>query len=79
MKKKTQNTMSLQDTLSSLDWAIYQSIEAPRASDEFTAKDFAEKSGLGVRQALIILDAMKGIKKRKATIEGRRANLYRRA
>lgn len=79
MKKKTQSTMSLQDTLSSLDWAISQSIDAPRANDEFTAKEFAEKSGLSVRQALAILDQMKGIKKRKVTIKSARTNLYRKA
>jgi len=65
--------------LSSLDWAIAQTIELPQQPDEFTAYEFAEKAGVSLPTAKYRLKACPGIQKRTATTGGSRINLYRRA
>ena len=68
-----------EQALSSLDWAIAQTIELPQQPDEFTAYEFAEKAGVSLPTAKYRLKACPGIKKRTATTGGSRINLYRRA
>lgn len=65
--------------LSSLDWAIAQTIELPQQPDEFTAYEFAEKAGVSLPTAKYRLKACPGIVSRLATTGGSRINLYRRA
>ena len=65
--------------LSSLDWAIAQTIELPQQADEFTAYEFAEKAGVSLPTAKYRLKACPGIIVRTATTGGSRINLYKRA
>jgi len=68
-----------QKAISSLDWAIAQTIELPQQADEFTAYEFAEKAGVSLPTAKYRLKACPGIVSRTATTGGSRINLYRRA
>lgn len=64
--------------LSSLDWAIAQTIELPQQPDEFTAYEFAEKAGVSLPTAKYRLKACPGIQKRTTLAGGCRVNLYKR-
>lgn len=72
-------TKKTKQALSSLDWAIAQSIEQPRQPDEFTTAEFAESSGMNSSTAEKRLRRMPGISRRKITINGNLVNLFRRA
>ena len=67
------------ETLSSIDWAIAQSIDAPKTADEFTVAEYAERAGLGMSQAFNRLKRMKGVTSRLVTLSGSKTRLYRRA
>lgn len=73
MTKKTEKI------LSSLDWAIAQSNATPKAEDEFTAFEYAQRVGITSAQALNRLKNMKGIKKRAIILNGTRTNVYTKA
>jgi len=67
--------------LSGLDWAIAQTIDAPRQPDEFTRGDYIEKTGVSKSTAsdkLLALIEAGTLTCRKATISGKASNLYRR-
>jgi len=69
--------------LSSLEWAIAQSIEPPRQEDEFTCEEFLQLSGAASRSS--VESKLKrmvnngGLLKRPACVNGNRCTLYRRA
>ncbi len=76
---------STRNALSSLEWALQQSIELPRRDDEFTLSEYLEslqKAGMDIsyRQAQARLDSMvekKQLAKRKINIKGAQTNLFR--
>jgi len=69
--------------LSSLEWAIAQSIELPRQEDEFTCEEFLQLSGSVSRASaeakLKRMVSNGGLLKRPACVNGNRCTLYRRA
>lgn len=69
--------------LSSLEWAISQSIGPPRQEDEFTCEEFFQLSGAASRgvaeSRLKRMVSNGGLLKRPACINGNRCALYRRA
>jgi len=69
--------------LSSLEWAIAQSIEPPRQEDEFTCEEFFQLSGAASRGAaesrLKRMVSNGGLLKRPTCINGNRCTLYRKA
>ena len=77
---------STRNALSSLEWALQQSIESPKSDDEFTVGEYLESlqsAGMDIkyRQAQARLDLMvesKQLTKRKININGRKTSLYRR-
>ena len=70
--------------LSGLEWAIAQTITAPRQPDEFTSGEFFEASGTGstiaaTRCVLARMVADGRLTRRSASIGGRSVSLYKRA
>jgi hypothetical protein len=69
--------------LSSLDWAIAQSVGEPRQPDEFTCIEFMKAGGGGSRPSAssrlnrMVTDGM--LTKRQFSIDGSRCTLYRKA
>jgi len=69
--------------LSGLEWAISQSVGAPRQEDEFTCEEFLQLSGAASRSS--VESKLKrmvnngGLLKRPACVNGNRCTLYRRA
>lgn len=78
---------STRNALSSLEWALQQSIELPRRDDEFTVGEYLESlqnagMEIGYRQAQARLDSMvekKQLTKRKINIKGAQTSLYSKA
>ncbi len=76
---------STRDTLSSLEWALKQSFDAPKSDDEFTVMEYCEmlqKTGIQIkrRQASTRLEEMVAenkLTKRKINIDGSQTNLFR--
>jgi hypothetical protein len=79
--------LTTRNALSSLEWALQQSIELPRRDDEFTVLEYLEslqKAGMEIsyRQAHARLDSMvekKQLTKRKINIKGAQTSLFRKA
>ena len=84
-KRTRRLDQSTRNALSSLEWALQQSIESPRRDDEFTLSEYLEslqKAGMDIsyRQAQARLDSMvekKQLAKRKINIKGAQTNLFR--
>jgi len=72
-------TKKTKQAISSLDWAIAQTVQEPRQPDEFTIAEYAEKAGIGTAQAGNRLKRLKGLTSRVVTIKGNRVNLFRKA
>jgi hypothetical protein len=78
---------STRSAISSLEWALQQSIESPKSDDEFTVSEYfqsLQNAGMkiGYRQAQARLDSMvekKQLTKRKTNIKGAQTSLYRKA
>ena len=78
---------STRSALSSLEWALQQSIELPRRDDEFTVLEYLEslqKTGMEIkrRQASARLQEMvasKKLLKRVINVNGSQTSLYRKA
>jgi hypothetical protein len=78
---------STRNAISSLEWALQQSIELPRRDDEFTVSEYLESlqnAGMEIayRQAQARLDSMvakKQLTKRKINIKGAQTSLFRKA
>ena len=76
MKSKTKAV------LTSLDWALAQTIDEPQQPDEFTADQFAAAGKLEIAQArnrLAWMASSGQLTKRKILITGKRTNLFRKA
>ena len=77
------NNAKTEKALSSLEWAIAQSVVLPRQEDEFTCEEFFQLSGAASRGAaesrLKRMVSNGGLLKRPACINGNRCTLYRRA
>jgi len=79
--------LTTRNAISSLEWALQQSIELPRRDDEFTVLEYLEslkKAGMeiGYRQAQSRLESMvekKQLIKRKINIKGAQTSLYSKA
>ena len=65
--------------LSSLDWAIAQTIALPKQADEFTIAEFAQKAGISHPTAKYRLSICPGLKPRRVCHGGSRVTLYKRA
>jgi hypothetical protein len=78
---------STRSALSSLEWALQQSIESPKRDDEFTVSEYYESlqnagMEIGYRQAQARLDSMvekKQLTKRKINIKGAQTSLFSKA
>ena len=86
-KGKRSLDQSTRNAISSLEWALQQSIELPRRDDEFTVGEYLEslqKAGMEIsyRQAQARLDSMvekKQLTKRKINIKGAHTSLFSKA
>ena len=86
-KGKRNLDQSTRSALSSLEWALQQSIESPKRDDEFTVSEYYESlqnagMEIGYRQAQARLDSMvekKQLTKRKINIKGAQTSLFRKA
>jgi len=69
--------------LSGLEWAISQSVGAPRQEDEFTCEEFLQLGGGASRSSaeakLKRMVSNGGLLKRPFCINGNRCSLYRKA
>jgi hypothetical protein len=69
--------------LSSLEWAIAQSVEPPRQEDEFTCEEFLQLGGAPSRSSaeakLKRMVSNGGLLKRPSCVNGNRCTLYRKA
>ena len=69
------------EALSGLDWAIAQTIDAPRQPDEFTRAEYIAKTGstrTAAGDKLAALVQAGTLESRKATVGGKVSRLYRR-
>jgi hypothetical protein len=86
-KGKRSMDQSTRSALSSLEWALQQSIESPKRDDEFTVSEYCESlqnagMEIGYRQAQARLDSMvekKQLTKRKINIKGAQTSLFSKA
>ena len=86
-ERKRSMDQSTRSALSSLEWALQQSIESPKRDDEFTVSEYYESlqnagMEIGYRQAQARLDSMvekKQLTKRKINIKGAQTSLFSKA
>lgn len=72
-------TSKTKQAISSLDWAISQTIDQPKTDDEFTLAEYSKATGATLASAKSKLSKTAGISSRLVTLNGTRTNLYRRA
>lgn len=72
-------TSKTKKAISSLDWAISQTIDHPQTDDEFTLAEYCKATGTTLAAAKSKLSKTAGISYRLVTLNGTRTNLYRRA